>query len=124
MEFSEARGNCALSTMETEYVAATSSAYQAIWLRRLLEDMGQVQVEATEIFCDSRLAISITRNPTMHRRTKHMDIRFHFIRGLVADGKIILKHCGIDEQLAGVFTKPLPIHKHNYFRYMLMQLSK
>ena len=55
----------------------------------------------------------------MHGRTKHIDIRFHFIRGLIADGKITLKHCGTDEQLADIFTKPLPIYKHNYFKSML-----
>ena len=48
-----------------------------------------------------------------------MDIRFHFIKGLVADGKITLKHCGTDEQLPNVFTKPLPVHERNYFRSML-----
>ena len=56
----------ALSTSAAQYVVATSLACQAVWLRRLLEDMGQVQVEATEIFSDNRSAISITKIPTMH----------------------------------------------------------
>lgn len=52
--------------------------------------MGQIQVEATKICCDNRSTISITKNSTRHGRTKHMDIRFHFIRGLVAEEKITL----------------------------------
>lgn len=100
----------ALSSIEAKYVDATSSVCQAIWLKRLLEDMGHLQDEAIEILCDNRPGIYITKNPTMHGRTKHVDIRFHFIRGLVADGKIIVKHCISDEQLAFLFTKSLPIN--------------
>ena len=107
-----------LSTTKAEYVAATSSTCQAVWLRRLLKDMGQIQIETTEIFCSNRSIISTTKNPTTHGRTKHMDKRFHFIRGLVADGKITLKHYGTNKQLVDIFTKPLSIHKHNYFKSM------
>ena len=116
---SRKQGITALSSTEAEYVAATSSACQAVWLKRLIDNMGYLQDELIEILCDNRLAISITKNPTMHGRTKHMDIRFHFIRGLVADGKVILKHCRTDEQLADLFTKPLSVNKHNHFKLML-----
>ena len=107
-----------LSTTKAKYVAATSSACQVVWLKRLFKDIGQIQVETTEIFHGNRSTISITKNPTMHGRTKHMDIWFHFIRGLVADGKITLKHYGTNEQLIDIFTKPLSVHKHNYLKSM------
>lgn len=109
----------ALSTTEAEYVAAASSACQATWLRRLIADLDQEQNEATEILCDNSSAIAITKNPTMHGRTKHIDIRFHFIRDLVADGLITLKFCSTHEQMADIFTKSLTYDKHVKFRAQL-----
>lgn len=81
--------------------------------------MDQIQIEATEILCDNRSVISLTKNPTMHLRTKHMNIHFHFIRGLVTDGKILLKYCKTKDQLADILTNRLPINKFKYFRSML-----
>jgi len=98
----------ALSTSEAEYITATSSAYQAVWLRRLLSDFNQKQARATEIFCDNGSTIAMTKNPTFHSRTKHIDIHYHFIRSLVSFGKIRLKACDTTEQLVDIFTKSLP----------------
>lgn len=105
----------ALSSSEDEYVAVTAAACQAIWLRRLLGDFGQVQEDATGIFCDNKASIAMTKNPTFHSRTKHIDIRFHFIRNLVASEKIILNYCNTNKQVADILTKSLPYAKHHYF---------
>ncbi|KAJ8499382.1 hypothetical protein OPV22_009934 [Ensete ventricosum] len=112
---SKKQATTALSTSEAEYVAATSAACQAIWLRRLLEDLHQKQIDATEIFCDNKSTIALAKNPTFHGRTKHIEIRYHFIRDLVADGAITMKYCGTDEQVADILTKSLPVKKHIYF---------
>ena len=69
----------ALSTAEAEYIAATSCATQAVWLRRILEVMHQKQNTPTEIFCDNKSAIALSKNPVFHGRSKHIDIRFHKI---------------------------------------------
>lgn len=106
----------ALSSLEAEYVAVTGAAYQAIWLRRLLADFFQVQGAATEIFCDKKATISMTKNPTFHSRTKHIDIRYHFIRKLVADGEVTLSYCNTNNQVADIFTKSLSWAKHEVFR--------
>ncbi|KAF2317151.1 hypothetical protein GH714_012231 [Hevea brasiliensis] len=89
-----------LSSSEAEYVVVTSSASQCIWLQRMLADLHQKhqkQENATEIFCDNKSTIAMTKNPAFHGRMKHIDIHFHFIRKLVAKGEIILKFCNTDD---------------------------
>jgi len=61
-----------------------------------------------EIYCDNKSTISMAKNPAFHGRTKHIDIRFHFIRELVEKEEIILKFCNTNEQVADIFTKALP----------------
>ena len=109
----------ALSSSEAENMAAASSACQALWLRRLLEDLCQPQKRGTNIMCDNQAAIAMTKNPIFHGRTKHIDIRHHFIRDLVAKGLMELKYCNTHEQVANIFTKSLPYNKHFYFRSLL-----
>lgn len=75
--------------------------------------------EATCLWCDNQLAIIVAKNPAHHGRIKHIDVRYHFIRGLVTDGVISLHHCSIDNQLAHIFTKPLPLEKHSIMRSMI-----
>ena len=69
----------ALSTSEAEYIAATPAACQAVWLRRLVVDFNQKPAGATKIFCDNISAIVMTKKPAFHSRTKHIDIRYHYI---------------------------------------------
>lgn len=73
----------ALSSSEIEYVATSSSACQATCLRRILAEIGHGQNEATEIFCDNKAAIMMSRNPTYHSMTKHIQTQIHYIRELV-----------------------------------------
>eukprot|EP00253_Pinus_taeda_P028689 PITA_28689 len=67
----------ALSTAEAEYVAATAAACQAVWMRRMLWSLGQEHAKATVIFCDNSSAIALSKNSVFHKRTKHIDTRFH-----------------------------------------------
>eukprot|EP00253_Pinus_taeda_P011503 PITA_11503 len=97
----------ALSTAEAEYVAATAAACQAVWMRRMLRSLGQEQAKATVIFCDNSSAIALLKNSVFHKRTKHIDTRFHYIRELVNNGEIVLEHCRTQEQVADILTKPL-----------------
>ena len=109
----------ALSTTEAEYISATSLACQAVWLRRLLLDIGQEQKGTTDIYYDNKSAIALIKNPIQHWRTKHIDIRFHFIRNLVSDGSKAVKFCHTEDQVADIFTKALSSQKHSYFRMKL-----
>eukprot|EP00253_Pinus_taeda_P034206 PITA_34206 len=97
----------ALSTAEAEYVAATAAACQAVWMRGMLRSLGQEQAKATVIFCDNILAIALSKNSVFHKRTKHTDTRFHYIRELVSNGEIVLEHCRTQEQVADILKKPL-----------------
>ena len=69
-----------LSSIKVEYIAATSVGCKAIWLKRILKDMKQGQDFPTIIFCDNMSSIAMTKNPIFHNRTKHVGLRFPFIR--------------------------------------------
>jgi hypothetical protein len=98
-----------LSTTEAEFVAATSCACQGVWMRRVLEKLGNSQGKCTAVLCDNSSTIKLSKNPVMHRRSKHIDVRFHFLRDLTRDGVVELKHCGTQEQIADIMTKPLKL---------------
>ena len=96
-----------LSTTEAEFVAAASCSCQAIWLRRMLEVLGNQQQDSTTIYCDNVSVIRLSRNPVMHGRSKHIDVRYHFLRDLCKDGVIELQFCKSEDQVADLMTKPL-----------------
>ncbi|XP_052478944.1 uncharacterized protein LOC105801393 [Gossypium raimondii] len=116
---SKKQATAALSTSEAEYIAATSAACQAIWLRRVLADLQHEKKGATKIFCDNKATITMTKNPTFHGRKKHIGICYHFIRDLVAKEEITLEYCSTQDQLTDVPTKSLPKEKFCYFRALL-----
>ena len=96
-----------LSSTEAEFVAATACACQAIWLRRILKEMQFKLSNATTIFCDNNSTIKLSKNPVLHGRSKHIDVKYYFLRDLCKDGAIELKYCRSGDQLADIFTKPL-----------------
>ena len=96
-----------LSSTEAEFVAAALSSCQTVWLRRLLETLEHQQQGATTIYCDNVSAIKISKNPVLHGRSKHMDVRYHFLRNLCNDGVIDLVFCKSENQVTDILTKPL-----------------
>lgn len=96
-----------LSTTEAEFVAAAFCACQCVWMTRILNEFGLKQAEGTTILCDNSSTIKLSKNPVLHGRSKHIDVRFHFLRNLTKDGVIRLEYCGTEEQVADIFTKPL-----------------
>ncbi|KAK1558510.1 hypothetical protein Q3G72_003173 [Acer saccharum] len=104
--FYKKQNSISLSTAEAEYIAAGSGCTQLIWMKQMLVDYGFNQGTLT-LFCDNMSAINISKNPVQHSRTKHIDIRHHFIRELVENKCIVLEHVGTNDQLADLFTKPL-----------------
>lgn len=107
----------ALSTAEAEYIAVTSAAQEAIWLKSLVESLGYVQ-RTIILHEDNQACIALSKNPQDHKRTKHIQVRFHFVRDLVSDGIIELSFVHTKHQLADICTKALNGSAHR------TQLSK
>jgi hypothetical protein len=97
----------ALSTCEAEYVAATTAACQGVWLKRLTEDLLNKCHDIPTILIDNKSAIQLCKNPVLHERSKHIEVRYHFIRQCVEEGKINVDYICTDDQLADILTKPL-----------------
>ena len=108
-----------LSTCEAEYVAASWCVCHATWLRNLLHELKMTQHEATEIRVDNKSAIELAKNPVHHERSKHIDVRFHFIREKVKKGDMRMIHVASQDQVADIFTKPLPTALFENFKTMI-----
>ncbi|KAJ4710707.1 Retrovirus-related Pol polyprotein from transposon TNT 1-94 [Melia azedarach] len=87
----------AQSTAEAEFIAVAAGANQCIWLRKMLTDLGFEQVNASPIFCDSKLTIAIAKNPVQHGKTKHMKVKFHFLKEAERDQEVCLIYCKSEE---------------------------
>ena len=96
-----------LSTAEAEYVALCSATQEAIWLRRLLGELGWDQEKPTKIYEDNQGTIAMSKNPVNHSRTKHIDIKYHLVCDAVQNNLIELEYCQTEKMLADIMTKPL-----------------
>lgn len=105
----------ALSSTEGEYMSTTMATCEAIFLRRLCNELGFEQ-SATTIFVDNQSAMDLARNPVHHSRTKHIEVRHHFIREKLESGEVTLEYKPTADQTADIFTKPLPAVKFLKFR--------
>jgi len=114
-----------LSTTESEYVAATYAANlkEALWLCTLIFQLFGTSLPATTLFSDNQSAIALTKEHQYHVHTKHIDIRFHFIRWIVEEGKIRIIYCPTDEMVADTLTKALPSAKVKHFATSLGLVS-
>ncbi|XP_074337612.1 secreted RxLR effector protein 161-like [Apium graveolens] len=97
----------ALSSCEAEYMAATLAACQSIWLRGLLREVLRQQVGSVIIYIDNKSAIELMKNPILHGRSKHIDVRFHFIWECIEHGELVVRYVGTRKQKADILTKAL-----------------
>jgi hypothetical protein len=95
-----------LSTAEAEYISAGNCCAQLLWMKQTLLDYG-ILFKNVPLMCDNESAVKLATNPVQHSRTKHIDIRHHFLRDHVGKGDISIYSIGTDDQLADIFTKPL-----------------
>ncbi len=106
----------ALSTAEAKYMAASTTSCEAIWLRKLLVNLFRRRMEATRILFDNHSCIKLSENLVFHDRSKHIDVRCHFVIDCVQQGAIQLSYTPTGEQVADILTKALGRTKFDYFR--------
>ena len=89
-----------------------------LWMKQMLADFGIIQ-DTLIVYCDNTSAINISKNPVQHFKTKHIDIRHHFIRELVENKAVVIEHVATENQLADIFTKALDSSRFNSLRKYL-----
>ena len=117
--FNRKQNSVALSTAKVEYIAACSTCTEAVWLRKLLSGLFDLAMDPTDIWCDNQSYIKLSENPVLHDKSKHIEVRYHYIWDMVEKGAVKLQYLATDEQVADVLTKPLSKVKLEYFREKL-----
>ena len=95
-----------LSTAEDEYIDVGSCCAQLLWMKQMLKDY-EFDLDTLTIFCDNTSVINFSKNPVQHSRTKHIDIRHHFIREFVENKTLVFEYIETEKQIADIFTKAL-----------------
>jgi hypothetical protein len=103
---SKKQNSVALTTAKAEYIAAGHCCAQLLWMRQTLRDYGY-KLTKVPLLCDNENAIRMADNPVEHSRTKHIAIRYHFLRDHQQREDIEIAYINTKEQLADIFTKPL-----------------
>jgi len=117
--YSRKQRSIALSSAEVEYMVASQASCEAIWLRKILADLFDTKLDPTTIYCDNRSCIKLSENPIFHDRSKHIEMKYHFIRDIVQKGAVNLRYVSTNEQVADILTKGLSKGKFEYFREKL-----
>ncbi|KAG8487898.1 hypothetical protein CXB51_018780 [Gossypium anomalum] len=107
------------TSAEAEYIATAAAVNQAIWLKKLLCDLNEEQLEPTEIKVDNQSIVAIAKNPVFHGKTKHFKIKSHFVREAEQSKEVNLIHCSSQDQLADILTKPLGTIRFEVLREMI-----
>lgn len=100
-------------------IAASHAIKEMIWLKNLVNELLQSTLNTPIFFMDNQSAIRLIKNPEFHKRTKHIDVRYHFIRDKYEEGLFELKYVQTNDQIADVMTKALPKVKHQQFRDLM-----
>ncbi|KAG6590645.1 RxLR effector candidate protein [Phytophthora cinnamomi] len=110
----------ALSSTEAEYMALSEATQEAVWLKVFLRELGEMASdEAIKIYEDNQGSIALAKNPEFHKRTKHIDIRYHFVREKVEDGQVVLEYCSTKDMLADIMTKAITSVQFEVLRHKL-----
>ncbi|GJZ21233.1 retrovirus-related pol polyprotein from transposon TNT 1-94 [Tanacetum coccineum] len=113
--FTKKQTTLAISTTEAEYVSNRKACQQALWMKQALIDYG-ICLDDVPIMCDNKGAIDLSKTPVQNSRTKHIEIRHHFLRDNVQKGNISIETVASKDNIADIFTKPLKREVFNYLR--------
>ena len=111
------------STAEVEYVAATINCTNVVCIKQLLKGMKEDIIEPVTLYYENTSAMNISKNPVMHTKTKHIAIKYHYVRELVQDKEVKIEYINTKEQIDDIFTKELPKDAHEYVRGKLGKIS-
>lgn len=111
----------ALSSCEAEYIALGECVKEILWLQQLLADLNYRGTDARpfQVYEDNRAAIDLAKNPGFHKRTKHIDVRYHFVQDHLTEGDIVISYLDTNNMVADGLTKSLGTVKHKRFLEML-----
>jgi hypothetical protein len=113
---SRKQGSIAQSNAKAKYIVASVASREAIWLRKLLSDLFSAKLEPTVIHCDNQSCIKLSENPVFHDRSKHIEMRYHYVRDMVQKNILSIQYVPTAEQTTDILTKPLSLTKFVYFR--------
>jgi hypothetical protein len=116
---SRKQSSVALSTAEEEYIALSVAIREAVWLHKLLTKLLDHEMDPTIIHYDNQSCVKLSENLVFHDRSKHIEIKYHYIRDMVQRKTIHMQYLSTHEQIVDTFTKPLAKTKFKYFRERL-----
>jgi hypothetical protein len=111
------------SSTEAEYKAVANATAELIWVQSLLRELRVSQPQSPVLWCDNIGATYLSANPVFHARTKHIEVDYHFVRERVARRQLQIKFISSKDQLADIFTKPLPLPQFEACRRNLTLLD-
>ena len=117
------RSTTALSTAEAEYMALASATQEALWLRSLITELGLPVPTPLKLKEDNQACIHLAHDPVHPKRTKHIDIRYHFIRDHVHKGHVSIEYVPTKDNLADLLTKALPKHSFTSLNDRILQID-
>nr|GEX70477.1 retrotransposon protein [Tanacetum cinerariifolium] len=121
--FSKKQTALAISTTEDEYVSVEKACQQALWMKQALVDF-VIRLDDIPIMCDNKGAIDLSKNPVQHSRTKHIEIRHHFLRDKVQKGNISIEKVSSEDNIVNILTKLLKREPFNYLRLGLGMIEQ
>lgn len=116
---SQRQNAVSLSTVEAEYIALAHGTKEAVWLKRLLNEL-KMNCDVVPMYIDNQSAIKLAKNSDFHKRSKHIDVRFHYVRDVLNRNEIKIFYVPSENQLVDIFTKPLSKHQFCNLRNKLM----
>lgn len=108
----------ALSTAEAEYVSLSAASQEAVWLQQLVSELSNEDVRKTVLYEDNQSAICLSKSQVVHGKTKHIEIKYHYIRELVESGRVEVIYCPSEDMIADMLTKGLPILQFEKLRHL------
>jgi hypothetical protein len=116
---SRKQSSVVLNTAEAEYIALSVAVREAVWLCKLLTDLFDHEMDLTFIHCDNQTCVKLSENLVFHDKSKHIEIKYHYIKDMVQRKAVHVQYLPTHEQIADIFTKSLARMKFEYFRERL-----